>query len=104
MLSFEHKKSIFHSFKELQEKLISNNRINFVYPNSLQKGKTLATQLHPSGNGYVVGKYMDPETIIKKGYEVDPRGWIKIKNFSLKELNEIISTAMISMSGTEARG
>lgn len=103
MLSFEHKKSIFRSFKELQESPISNNRMDYVYPNSLQKGKMLATQLHPSGNGYVIGKYMDPETILKKGYKVDKQGWIKIKDFSQEELNEIILNAMISMSGKKTR-
>ena len=99
MLSFEHKKSVFKSFQELQEKQISNNRINYVYPSSLQRGKILATQIHPSGNGYVIGKYMDDETIRKKGYLVDSRGWINIKDFTLEELNEIIITAMFSMSG-----
>jgi hypothetical protein len=99
MLSFEQKKSIFRSFQELQEKPISNHRLNYIYPDSLQKGKILATQLQPSGNGYVIGKYMDEETIRAKGYAVDPRGWINIKEFSSGDLHEIITTAMMSMLG-----
>lgn len=99
MLSFEQKKAIFRSFQELQEKPISNNRMNYIYPDSLQKGQILATQLHPSGNGYVIGKYMDEKTIRTKGYAVDPRGWINIKEYSSGDLHDIITTAMISMSG-----
>lgn len=98
MLSFEHKKTVFRSFEDLIEKPISNNRVDYVYSSSKQRGKILATQLHPSGNGYVLGKYMDTETIRKKGYEVDPRGWINIKDFSSEELSEVIINAKFSMS------
>ena len=96
MLSFEEKKAIFHSFK-LKEKKISNGRVSFIYPESLQKGQVLATQLHPSGNGYVNGKYMSEETIEKHGFEVDPRGWISIKVFSKNEIAKVITEAMKSM-------
>ncbi|NNU91537.1 hypothetical protein [Anoxybacillus sp. CHMUD] len=102
MLSFEHKKAIFRSFKQLQEKPISNKRVNYVYPESLQRGKVLARELYPSGNGYVNAKYMDSEIIKKKGYNVDPRGWIKIENFSDQQLRELIEIAMMSMSGKRA--
>ena len=103
MLSFEQKKSIFRSFEELQEKPMSNNRINYFYPDSLQRGKMIATQLHPSGNGYIIGKYMDEETLRIKGYDVDPRGWINIKDFPSEELQEIIAMAMRSMSGKDQK-
>ncbi len=99
MLSFEQKITIFRSFQELEEKPISNNKLNYIYPDSLQRGKMLSTQLQPSGNGYVIGKYMDEETIHSKGYIVDNRGWINIKEFSSEDLHEVISTAMTSMSG-----
>ena len=99
MLSFEQKITIFRSFQELEEKPISNNKLNYIYPDSLQRGKMLSTQLQPSGNGYVIGKYMDEETIHSKGYIVDSRGWINIKEFSSEDLHEVISTAMMSMSG-----
>lgn len=101
MLSFEHKKSIFKSFQELKEKPISNDRLDYVYSASLQRGKTLATQLHRSGNGYVLGKYIDTEIIREMKYQLDPRGWISIKHFSEEELIEIISLAMVSMSKKE---
>ncbi|TWE04991.1 hypothetical protein FB550_103166 [Neobacillus bataviensis] len=98
MLSFEEKKAIFHSFK-LKEKKNGNGKVSFVYPESVQKGQVLATQLHPSGNGYVIGKYMSEETIKKHGYQVDPRGWISIKVFSKDEIAKVIMEAIQSMSG-----
>jgi len=98
VLSFEEKKAIFHSFK-LKEKKNGNGKVSFVYPESVQKGQVLATQLHPSGNGYVIGKYMSEETIKKHGYQVDPRGWISIKVFSKDEIAKVIMEAIQSMSG-----
>ncbi|WP_074044845.1 hypothetical protein [Geobacillus proteiniphilus] len=102
MLSFEHKKAIFRSYKQLQEKPISYDRVNYVYPESRQRGKVLARELSPNGNGYVNGKYMDSEIIKKKGYNVDPRGWIRIAHFSEEQLREVIEIAMMFMSGKSA--
>lgn len=99
MLNFEQKKSIFQSFQELQEKNMGNSGINYIYPDSVQRGKNLSKQLLPSGNGYVIGKYMDEETIRTKGYVLDNRGWINIKDFSSGDLHEVIIKAMMSMSG-----
>ncbi|WP_338469614.1 hypothetical protein R4Z10_12400 [Niallia sp. XMNu-256] len=98
MLSFEQKKAVFHSYEDLVEKPISNQRVNYEYPKSQQRGKILATQLHPSGNGYVIGKYINPQAIIKNGYKLDSRGWINIKNFTESELHEIIQLTMNSMN------
>ncbi|MEH7095333.1 hypothetical protein [Neobacillus vireti] len=98
MLSFEEKKAIFHSFK-LKEKMNGNGKVSFVYPESVQKGQILATQLHPSGNGYVIGKYMSEDTIKKHGFQVDPRGWISIKVLSKEEIAKVITEAIKSMSG-----
>ncbi|MGB3259838.1 MAG: hypothetical protein WBA80_03175, partial [Paenisporosarcina sp.] len=98
MISYEIKKSIFASFTELKEKESSHNLIDYVYPNSAKRTKILATQIHPSGNGYVLGKFMEKELIQKKGYQVDSRGWIKIKDFSQEELHEVISFALKSLN------
>jgi hypothetical protein len=101
MLSFEEKKAIFHLFK-LKEKKISNGKINFLYPESKQKGQVLAKELQSSGNGYVNGKYLPKE--ICPEYKVDARGWISIKEFSDEELKTVITEAMTSMSGvTDAK-
>lgn len=98
VLSFEEKKAIFHSFK-LKEKINGNGKVSFVYPESVQKGQILATQLHPSGNGYVIGKYMSEDTIKKHGFQVDPRGWISIKVLSKEEISKVITEAIKSMAG-----
>lgn len=98
MVSFEEKKVIFKSFK-LKEKEISNGRVNFIYPESKQKGQVLAREIQPSGNGYVIGKYMPEEVIENNGYKVDTRGWISIKDFPKDELAKLITEAMKSMSG-----
>lgn len=103
MLSFEDKKAIFRSFN-LVEKQISNGRVSYVYPESKQRGQVLATQLHPSGNGYVIGKYMSEETIRENEYKVDTRGWISVRDFSEDALVKVISEAKRSMSGLEDEG
>jgi hypothetical protein len=103
MLSFEDKKAIFQSFN-LVEKQISNGRVSYVYPESKQRGQVLATQLHPSGNGYVIGKYMSEETLTENEYKADSRGWISIKDFSEDKLVKVISEAIRSMSGIEDKG
>ncbi|WP_342542433.1 hypothetical protein MHH33_16855 [Paenisporosarcina sp. FSL H8-0542] len=92
------KKSIFASFTELKEKESSRNRIDYVYPQSAKRAKILATKIYPSGNGYVIGKFMQDELIHSKGYQVDSRGWINIKNFSREELQEVISFAIKSLN------
>jgi hypothetical protein len=101
MLSFEEKKAIFHLFK-LKEKKISSGKVNFLYPESKQKGQVLVKQLQPSGNGYIIGKYLPKE--VSNEYKVDARGWISIKEFSDEELKKVIAEAMTSMSGiTDAK-
>ncbi len=100
VLSFEEKRAVFLSFN-LEEKPISNGRVSFVYPESKQKGQVLATQLHPSGNGYVIGKYMTEETIRKNKFQLDRRGWITIRDYSKDELEKVITEALKSMSGVD---
>lgn len=100
MLSFEHKCSILRSIDGIVEKPRQDGRIDFIYSKSRQKGKIIATQLHPSGNGYVLGKYMNPATLEERHYQIDISGWIKIKDFTEASLLQIIKDAMYSMSGT----
>ena len=100
VLTLEQKLDIFSLF-ELEVKKRSNQRIDYDYPASKQRGKKLATQLYKSGNGYVIGKYLSEEVIKANGYEVDPRGWINIMNFSSDELKKVIIEAMKSMSSEE---
>lgn len=101
MLNFEQKKLVFYHFPELLEKESSQNRVDFIYPKSMQRGKRLAIELQPSGNGYVNGNYMSPETIKEKGYKLDSRGWIIIKDFTEEQLEEVIIDALLSMGCKE---
>ncbi|UYZ21733.1 hypothetical protein [Mesobacillus jeotgali] len=98
-MKFEEKKEVFNSFQDLKERSISYSRINYEYPASVQRGKILARELHPSGNGYVLGKYMSADVVKSNGYSVDSRGWISISNFTREELINVINNAMMSMSG-----
>jgi len=100
MLSFEEKKAVFRSFN-LAEKQIRNGRVNFNYPESIQRGQVVGTQLHTSGNGYVVGKYLSPEIIEQCKFQLDSRGWISIKDFTKDQLTNVISEAIKSMSSSE---
>ncbi len=102
MLSFEEKKAIFQSFN-LVEKQISNGRVNFNYPKSIQRGQVVGTQLHTTGNGYVIGKYLSSEIIEKYKFQLDSRGWISIKDFTKEELMNVITEAIKSMSETESK-
>lgn len=102
MLSFEEKKAIFRSFN-LEEKQLSNGRVNFNYPESIQRGQVVGTQLHTSGNGYIIGKYMETETIKKYDFQMDSRSWISIKDFTKDQLSDVITEAIKSMSVVESQ-
>lgn len=92
MLSFEHKQAIFWSFHELKEVPVSHDRINYVLPTSKKRGKTVARELHRSGNGYVCGRYMGD-------YPTDARGWGSIKHLDETQLREVVRKAINSMRG-----
>lgn len=98
-MEFEEKRAVFKNFQDLKERPISYSRFNYDYPASMQRGKILARELHPTGNGYVLGKYMSPDVVKKYGYVVDSRGWISINKFTRDELINVINEAMVSMSG-----
>jgi len=91
MLTFQQKRAVFSSFPELTETRGSNGRINYEYRGSKRQRKMLARELVESGNGYVLGRYMD-------GYRLDSRGWINIKNFDEEELIAVITKAIKSMA------
>lgn len=99
MLSYEEKIEIFRSFPELEEKEISENRVNFAYPDSRRQRINLGAELQSSGLGYVNGKDIDPAICANKGYRVNAKGWINIKDFTKDQLKEVIRIAMFTMSG-----
>jgi len=93
-LTFEQKRKIFRSFPELTEEKMSYDRFNYWYYGSKRKRKVIARELSHTGNGYVYGAYL-------QGYkdELDPRGWINIKDYEERELKELIKKVIASFSG-----
>ncbi len=91
MLTFEEKKTIIESFKQLTPKAVSLGRINYHYLDS-DVGKTVVVyHLHPNGNGFVYAGQAE-------GYETDDRGLVNIRDYSSKELKRILQDAIDSMS------
>lgn len=96
MLSINQKVSIFDSFTELTKKIGKDNvRFNYSFEQTKKQQKNVICQFNiKTGNGYVCGKYLDS----KSQYNLDPRGWINIKNFNEKELKILIKESISSLS------
>ncbi|WP_078381638.1 hypothetical protein [Sutcliffiella halmapala] len=95
MLTFEQKLAIIESFPELERKDVSLKRVNFQYNESRSDKKNVVFHLHPNGNGYVYAKGI-------KGYRVDEKGMVNIREFSEEELRTVIEKALVSMSYEES--
>ncbi|MBM7691118.1 hypothetical protein JOC77_000523 [Peribacillus deserti] len=91
MLTFEQKLAIIESFPELVRKDVSLKRVNFHYEESLSDKKNVVYHLHPNGNGYVYGEYLN-------GYETDQKGMVNIRDFSEDELRAILEKSIESLS------
>lgn len=66
-LSFEEKKAIFDSYKELESVPVSMNRLNYHFKDSAVAKKIAVRFLHPNGNAFVYAAYL-PKEETKKGY------------------------------------
>ncbi len=84
-LTLEQKRKIFKSFSELTEQIGKDGRISYKYYGSRRARKEIARELSHTGNGYIYGAYL-PEC----KDELDPRGWINIKDYGEKDLRELI--------------
>lgn len=91
MLTFDEKIATIEKFPELERKNVSLGRVNFQLKNTLSDKKNIVYHLHPNGNGFV---YTGQLT----NYDKDEKGMTNIRNFSEKELKEIISEAIQSLS------
>lgn len=91
MLTFEQKLAIIESFPELERKNVSLGRVNFHFAESIYDKKNVVYHLHPNGNGFVYGEFLD-------GYDVDPKGLVNIRDFTEKELKNIIEQSIQSLS------
>lgn len=91
MLSFEEKLAIVESFPQLTRKNVSLGRVNFHYEESAADKKIVVYHLHPNGNGFVYAEYIN-------GYEPDEKGMVNIRDFSAKELRNIIEQSIQSLA------
>jgi hypothetical protein len=91
MLTFSEKIAIIEKFPELERKNVSLGRINFQLKNSLSDKKNIIYHLHPNGNGFVYSAQLTK-------YETDEKGMTNIRDFSERELKEIISESIQSLT------
>lgn len=96
MLTFEEKLAIIESFPELTRKDVSMKRVNFHYEESVVDKKNVVYHLHPNGNGFVFAGFIEDVE-----YEIDDRGMVNIRDFSEKELRDIIRKSIDSLSPKE---
>ncbi|MGG4489414.1 hypothetical protein [Metabacillus idriensis] len=94
MLTFEQKLAVIETFNELQRKNVSLGRINFQFEDSIYDKKNVVYHLHPNGNGFVYAESV-------KGYAVNDKGMVNIRDFSEEELRSIIKKSIHSLSVQE---
>lgn len=90
MLTFIEKLAIIESFPELTRKDVSLGRINFQYEESYSDKKNIVYHLHPNGNGFVYAQHL-------RGYDVDEKGMVNIREFSEQDLRSIIKKSIYSL-------
>lgn len=93
MLTFEEKLAIIEEFDQLEKREISLGRYNFHFEESQYDKKIVVYRLHPNGNGYVFGGEMHD-------YPTDDKGMVNIRDFSEKELRDIIQASINSLALT----
>ncbi len=91
MLTFEQKLAIFDSYPELERRNVSLGRVNYHFEGSRHEKKTVASHLHPNGNGFVYAGLL-------RGYETDGKGLVNIHDYSEAELRELITASIASLS------
>ncbi|UOY91327.1 hypothetical protein MUG87_12280 [Ectobacillus sp. JY-23] len=94
MLTFEEKLAIISSFSELERKNVSLGRVNFHFEGSVKEKKVVVYHLHPNGNGFVYGEYLN-------GYEMNDKGMVNIRDFSADALRTIVEQSILSLSEEE---
>ncbi|WP_054938898.1 hypothetical protein [Paenibacillus ihuae] len=91
MLTFEQKLAIFDSYPELERRNVSLGRVNYHYEGSRHDKKTVASHLHPNGNGFVYAGLL-------RGYETDNKGLVNIRDYSEARLRELIEASIASLT------
>lgn len=91
MLTFEQKLAILDSYPQLERKNVSLGRVNYHFEQSRHDKKTVASHLHPNGNGFVYAGLL-------RGYETDDKGLVNIRDYSEAELRELLDASIASLS------
>lgn len=91
MLTFEEKLDIINTFPELERVNVSLGRVNFQFKKSISDKKNVVYHLHPNGNGFVYAGLLP-------NYPADEKGMVNIRDFSAKELKQIIKESINSLS------
>ncbi|QSF45736.1 hypothetical protein [Paenibacillus tianjinensis] len=91
MLTFEQKLAIFDSYPELERRNVSLGRVNYHFEGSRHDKKTVASHLHPNGNGFVYAGLL-------RGYETDNKGLVNIRDYSEAGLRELIEASIASLT------
>jgi hypothetical protein len=91
MLTFEQKLAILDSYPQLERRNVSLGRVNYHFEQSRHEKKTVASHLHPNGNGYVFAGLL-------RGYESDDKGLVNIRDYSESELRELLDASITSLS------
>lgn len=91
MLTFEQKLNILDSYPQLERRNVSLGRVNYHFEQSRHEKKTVASHLHPNGNGFVYAGLL-------RGYETDDKGLVNIRDFTEPQLRELLDASITSLS------
>jgi hypothetical protein len=91
MLTFEQKLAILDSYPQLERRNVSLGRVNYHFEESRHDKKTVASHIHPNGNGFVYAGLL-------RGYETDDKGLVNIRDYSEAGLRELLDASIASLS------
>jgi hypothetical protein len=94
MLTFNEKLAIIETFPELERVNVSLGRVNFQFNESVFDKKNVVYHLHPNGNGFVYAGSLSE-------YQTDEKGMVNIRDYSAKDLKELIKESIKSLSAVE---
>lgn len=90
MLTFEQKIAILDSYPQLEARKVSLGRVNYHLEQSRHDKKTVASHIHPNGNGFVYAGLL-------RGYETDDKGLVNIRDYSEAALRELLDASITSL-------
>ena len=91
MLTFEQKLAILDSYPQLERRNVSLGRVNYHFEGSRHDKKTVASHIHPNGNGFIYAGLL-------RGYDTDDKGLVNIRDYSEAELRELVDASITSLS------